>query len=89
MKSSPNPANPMTTVTYSISSSSKVKLDIYSISGQKVATLVDGRISAGVRAVKFDGSRYGSGLYFFRFASDKFTKTGKMLILKYVLLLRT
>jgi hypothetical protein len=78
----PNPANPTTTISYSLSSPSKVNLTIYNISGQKVATLVDGPISSGVHAVKFDGSRYGSGLYFYRFASDKFTKTGKMLLLK-------
>jgi hypothetical protein len=78
----PNPANPATTISYSLSSPSKVNLTIYNISGQKVATLVDGPVSSGVHAVKFDGSRYGSGLYFFRFASDKFTKTGKMLLLK-------
>jgi hypothetical protein len=78
----PNPANPATTISYSLSSPAKVNLTIYNISGQKVATLVDGPVSSGVHAVKFDGSQYGSGLYFFRFASDKFTKTGKMMILK-------
>ncbi|MDP2981764.1 MAG: T9SS type A sorting domain-containing protein [Candidatus Latescibacter sp.] len=79
---SPNPANPLTTITYSLASSTKVKLDIYAVNGQKVATLVDGTASAGVHAVKFDGSRYGSGLYFYRLASDRFTKTGKMMLLK-------
>ncbi|MFA6473167.1 MAG: T9SS type A sorting domain-containing protein, partial [Candidatus Latescibacterota bacterium] len=78
----PNPANPQTTISYSLSSPSRVKLSIYNISGQKVATLVDGTVSSGVHAVKFDGSKFGSGLYFYKFASDKFTKTGKMLLLK-------
>jgi len=78
----PNPANPATTISYSLSSPSKVNLTVYNITGQKVATLIDGRISAGIHSVKFDGSRYASGLYFYRFSSDKFTKTGKMMILK-------
>ncbi|MDP2983162.1 MAG: T9SS type A sorting domain-containing protein [Candidatus Latescibacter sp.] len=79
---SPNPANPLTTITYSLASPTKVRLDIFAVNGQKVVTLVEGTVSAGVHAVKFDGSRYGSGLYFYRFASDRFTKTGKMMLLK-------
>jgi hypothetical protein len=78
----PNPANPATTISYSLSTPSKVNLAVYNISGQKVATLVDGRISAGVHAVKFEGARYASGLYFYRFSSERFTKTGKMMIVK-------
>ncbi len=78
----PNPANPVTTITYSITSPSAVKLSIYSINGQKVATLVDGPVSAGVHAVKFDGSKYASGVYFYRFESAELMKTGKMLLLK-------
>ena len=78
----PNPANPATTISYSLSSPSKVNLTVYNITGQKVVTLVDGPVSSGVHTVKFDGSRFGSGLYFYKFASDKFTKTGKMMILK-------
>jgi hypothetical protein len=79
---SPNPANPVTTITYSLASPTKVCLDIFAVNGQKVATLAEGSVSAGVHSVKFDGSRYGSGLYFYRLASDRFTKTGKMLLLK-------
>jgi hypothetical protein len=79
---SPNPANPLTSITYSIKNPSTVKLTIYSINGQKVATLVDGPMSAGAHSVKFDGSRYASGVYFYRFESAGLKKTGKMLLLK-------
>ncbi len=79
---SPNPANPFTTITYSIKAPSTVKLSIYAINGQKIATLVDGPVSAGAHAVKFDGSKYASGVYFYRFESAGLTRTGKMLLLK-------
>ena len=78
----PNPANPVTTISYSINSPSAVKLSIYSINGQKVATLVDGTVSAGSHAVKFDGSKFASGVYFYRFESAGLNKTGKLLLLK-------
>ena len=79
---SPNPANQATTISYSIKSPSSVKLNIYSINGQKVATLVDGPVSAGVHAVRFNGSHYASGVYFYRFESTGLNKTGKLLLLK-------
>jgi hypothetical protein len=79
---SPNPANPVTTITYSIKSPSNVRLSIYSINGQKVATLADGPMSAGTHSVSFDGSKYASGVYFYRFESAGLKKSGKMLLLK-------
>jgi hypothetical protein len=79
---SPNPANPVTTITYSIKNPSNVRLTIYSITGQKVATLADGPMSAGVHSVTFNGSKYASGVYFYRFESTGLKKSGKMLLLK-------
>jgi len=78
----PNPANPVTTITYSIKNPSNVQLSIYSINGQKVATLVNGPMSAGAHSVAFDGSKLASGVYFYRFESAGLTKSGKMLLLK-------
>jgi tetratricopeptide (TPR) repeat protein len=79
---SPNPANPVTTITYSIKSPSNVRLTIYSITGQKVATLVDGPMSTGSHSVTFNGSKYASGVYFYRFESPGMIRSGKMLLLK-------
>jgi hypothetical protein len=42
----------------------------------------DGPVSAGVHSVVFNGSRYASGVYFYRFESAGLKKTGKMLLLK-------
>jgi len=78
----PNPFNPITTISYSIKTPSHVKLYIYSITGQKVATLVDGTMTAGTHSVQFDGSNLASGMYFYRFTSPGFEKQGKMLLVK-------
>jgi hypothetical protein len=78
----PNPFNPSTTIEFTLPSSAPVRLDVYSISGQKIATLVNGSLSAGNHSVIFDGSKYSSGVYFFRFESPGLTTTGKMLLLK-------
>jgi len=74
--------NPSTSIIYSIKEPSQVKLDVFSINGQKVATLVDGYMSAGVHTAKFDGSRFASGVYFYRFESGSFNTKGKMLLVK-------
>ena len=78
----PNPANPISNITYSIAEPSHVTLDIYSINGQKVDTLVDDYRDAGIHTAAFDGSNLASGLYFYRLQSESFTTTGKLMILK-------
>ncbi|MFC1538127.1 BsuPI-related putative proteinase inhibitor [Candidatus Latescibacterota bacterium] len=81
-QNSPNPFNPTTTLTFSIASPSHVKLEVYSITGQKVATLVDGYMIAGVHSAVFDGRGLASGMYFYRFVADGFEKTGRMMLVK-------
>lgn len=78
----PNPANPMTTITYSIEEPSYVKLVIYSVTGQRVATLVDSYISAGKHSVVFNGSKLASGVYLYNFKSKEFIKRGKILLVR-------
>jgi hypothetical protein len=46
------------------------------------AILIDRTMGAGRHSILFDGSRYASGLYFYRFDSAGATKTGKMLLVK-------
>ena len=82
MNLQPNPFNPVTIINYSISEPSYVKLEIYSVSGQKVITLVDGYMNAGKNYAVFDGSKLATGIYFFSFQSNKFRKTGKMMLVK-------
>ena len=77
-----NPFNPSTSIVYSIQEASHIKINVYSISGQKVATLVDSFMSAGAHSAKFDGSRFASGIYFYRFESKGFNQSGKMMLVK-------
>ncbi len=79
---SPNPANPFTTINYTLAKPGNVSLDIYSISGQKVATLVDGAMTAGTHSAVFDGSSLASGIYLYRFRTAGFAKSGKIALVK-------
>ena len=78
----PNPFNPGTKIEYSLQKSAKIKLEVFNLLGQKVATLVDGRKPAGKFTVDFDASHFASGLYFYTLKSGGVKLTRKMMLLK-------
>ncbi len=86
----PNSFNPSTVIEYQLANPSKVGIEVYNITGQRLVTLVDNDQDAGYYNIVFDASRYGlsSGVYFYRMvAIDKINgqrvvQTKKMLYLK-------
>lgn len=78
----PNPFNPATTIHYSLPRRSAVRLDVFNILGQRVATLVDGDVSAGEHTVRWDGSNVASGVYLYRLRAGETTLARKMVLLK-------
>jgi subtilisin family serine protease len=78
----PNPFNPTTTIAFDLPSTSTVRLDVYNVLGQRVATLVDGELPAGVHEIRWDASSVGSGVYFARIVAGENTATTKMVLLK-------
>ncbi len=84
----PNPFNPLTRITYGLPERSTVKLEIFNMLGQNVATLVNGDKEAGYHTVEWNAP-IGSGLYFYRMTavcssepSKTFTQVKKMLLVK-------
>src|SRR5690606_35754743 len=57
----PNPFNPSTKIRYEISQVSRVVLEVYSLTGETVATLVNEEQQAGTYEADFDGSNLPSG----------------------------
>jgi len=78
----PNPFNPTTTISFSLPEAGNVKLDIYNIMGQTVATLVDEYRQAGTHEVIWNANGIASGVYFYRLTAGEFTDTKRMLLLK-------
>ncbi len=62
----PNPFNPTTVISYRLPASSHVRLKIYSILGQEVATLVNGVQGAGYKQVEWNAGGVASGVYLYR-----------------------
>lgn len=83
----PNPFNPATAIRFSIARTSEVNLSIYSITGQRVRTLIQGAKESGFYAIEWDGSddtgnRVGSGVYLCVLKSGRQTRSQKMVIVR-------
>ena len=78
----PNPFNPGTTIRFELPQSGPVKLTVYSLTGQKVATLVNGVYPAGRYNVSWDASQLASGMYIYRLVSRQAVISKRMLLIK-------
>ncbi len=78
----PNPFNPMTTIPFSIPQSGRVTIEIYSIIGQRVYTILDEYMSAGHHSVMFKADDISSGIYFYFIKADGFNQAKSMLLIK-------
>ncbi|MBN1349773.1 T9SS type A sorting domain-containing protein [candidate division KSB1 bacterium] len=83
----PNPFNPITHIDYAVPKTAQVEISVFNSLGQKIKTLVNGKASAGLHTVQWDGtdemgSVVSSGIYFYQIKADNFTKTHKMLMMK-------
>ncbi len=78
----PNPFNPTTVIPFELKEAGMVKLTIYNMVGQKVATLLSSRMSAGSHTITFDASKISSGVYFYQLRSGNNVVTRKMTLIK-------
>jgi hypothetical protein len=78
----PNPFNPSTTIRYGLPHRSNVSLTVFNTLGQQVAQIVNSAEEAGYHEVRFDGSGYSSGVYFYRIIAGGFVQTRKLLLLR-------
>lgn len=77
----PNPFKTSTTINYQIRNSGKVKLKVFNLLYQEMATLVDEHQIAGEYRLQVDCSRYTSGMYFYCLTLGKDSLSKKMLVL--------
>ena len=83
----PNPFNPTTNFRFTLPKSSHVKIEIFNIVGQRVATVVDGDMKAGLYTADWNGrdesgKTVSSGIYFYRMRADDFSDMKKMVLVK-------
>lgn len=78
----PNPFNPTTTITYSLSKAAHVSLKVYNLLGREMATLVDQPMRAGAYQVVWNAQNAPSGVYFYKISDGNCSKINKMILLQ-------
>ncbi len=78
----PNPFNPSTTIKYSIPEEGIVKLAVYNMLGEEVATIVNASQKAGRYEVNFNATGLSSGVYVYRIEAANFTASKKLMLMK-------
>lgn len=78
----PNPFNPETKIQFGLPKDGAVKLQIFNIRGQVVATPFEGNLPAGSHTINFNASALPSGVYFYKITAGNFSDVKRMVLVK-------
>ncbi|MFN0158538.1 MAG: reprolysin-like metallopeptidase [Bacteroidota bacterium] len=78
----PNPFNPSTVISYALPREIDVRLEVFNLLGERVALLVDEKMSAGYHSAIFDALGLSSGLYLYRLQAGEFEQTRKLTLVR-------
>lgn len=78
----PNPFNPTTQINFEVPDYADVRLEVFNLLGQRVATLVDGPQNAGSHSIQFDAQNLSSGVYIYRLQVGNHSAVRKMTLIK-------
>ena len=81
-KNYPNPFKYQTVIMYDLPAASDVKLSVYSITGEKVATLVSERQKSGQYKYRWNAGNLANGLYYYRLTVCDFVQSKELMVLK-------
>ena len=82
----PNPFNPATIIPYQIPAAAHVRLEVFNVLGQRLATLVDAEQAAGAHTATWTatdetGRAVGAGVYIYRLSSGSATVSRRMVLI--------
>jgi len=78
----PNPFNPATVIKYQLPVQSNVRLEVFDITGRRVALLIDRAQTAGSYQAEFDASNLASGIYMYRLTANQQEQVRMMTLIK-------
>jgi glucose/arabinose dehydrogenase len=82
LRNYPNPFNPVTDITFTLTESVHTELAVFDVAGKTVKQLINERKEAGTHTVQFDGSQLPSGTYFATLRAGESVETNQMSLLK-------
>lgn len=78
----PNPFNAVTSISFRLPSSGYVKLIVYNILGQQVASIHEGNLSAGLHTFYWNAGDSPSGVYLYKLSMGSSSQVMKMTLMK-------
>jgi hypothetical protein len=83
----PNPFNPLTEISFTMTETGRVRLAVYDLAGRQVRVLLDDVRQASRHEVTWDGKdgmgrTVASGLYFYKLETEQGSETKKMILLR-------
>jgi len=79
---SPSPVRGATSLRYGLPQRTRVTLGVYSVLGERVATLADGEQPAGWHVVRYEAAKLPSGVYFLRLQAGAEVRSGKLVVMR-------
>ncbi|TVQ04796.1 MAG: T9SS C-terminal target domain-containing protein [Balneolaceae bacterium] len=78
----PNPFTDITTITYEVPVQSQVKIDVFSLEGRRILTLIDSDHLPGFYSIPFSGRGLAAGVYLVRLQTSDSTHYQKILLVR-------
>jgi photosystem II stability/assembly factor-like uncharacterized protein len=78
----PNPFKETTTIDFILEKPSQVVLEVFSIGGEKICTLVDEKKSPGKYSMSFNAKNLPAGIYYYRLQTEAGSSARKMTLIK-------
>lgn len=82
LRNYPNPFNATTHFRISLSEADRARLEVFDLTGESIALLVNEKLPAGIYQVEFNASRLPSGLYICRLRTSTNQTIRKILLLR-------
>ena len=78
----PNPFNATTSIKFYIPTNGKINIDLYNILGQKIETIFNGLLNAGIHEINYTGLHLASGTYIYNVKWNDLEHRAKLILLK-------
>ena len=78
----PNPFNPITVFNYAVPEQGQIVISLYNMLGREIVKLYTGNQVPGYYSIRWDASKYSSGVYFIKMIASDYIDTQKLLFIK-------
>ena len=78
----PNPFYPVTLIRYALPKPTFIRLEVINLMGQRMLTLVNSKMPAGIHEARFSEKNLPAGYYFYSIHTDEFHEVKRMILIR-------